>query len=262
MPTVCAACLGPEVAITMLKIPRGSKCKLCDGPVDLFKWQPTPKAPFKQTQICAGCSKAKHACPSCLRDFDFGLAIHLRDATIGAPEQSMPVLAVGSSLLSQLQQDTQQPSTALVPQLSSEQQREHRVLGDLLEADKPIQFLTHAGKAERLAILQSRLAEAVGPSGSPYGSMPAKEPSTIWLGHLSDQQPVTEKMLRDIFEPFGQLKAIRFNDAKACVFVEFLRSQAANEALQALGKSLKFGDRPHPMRLATTKQKPKRKWDR
>ena len=90
-------------------------------------------------------------------------------------------------------------------------------------------------------------------AASPY-RLPQQEPATIWMGHLKDESSVSEAEVRTAFGQYGEIKAVRFFHAKSCVFVEFVKAQAAKDALAALGKSLTVAGRAHPIRLAADKK--------
>ncbi|MDP2438928.1 MAG: hypothetical protein Q8P67_24545 [archaeon] len=216
------------MAISMTKAARGAACKLCNGPADVYSWKPSRKEPLKRTRLCAQCSHAQHLCPCCLLDYDFGLSKQVRDATIGAPLQAAPIIAVGASAL------------ALTPSPSPS------------AAEGGPLLLTHAARQQVLETLQHKTQQA---RRDREGARPegAGAAATVWMGHLQEGDGVTEERLRALFGPFGAIAAVRFNSDRNSAFVQFDAPLSAQTALQQLGKSVQVDEKHHPIRFGTSK---------
>ena len=232
VPIVCNDCLGPDLTVTMIKAPRGGKCKLCNGPVDLFKWKPFPKLPFKSTKICAQCSKTQNLCPSCLLDFDFHLTKPIRDATIGVPSQAAPILAVGYTAL-----QASSPSSATAP------------AGEAGE----VKLLTFQGKSQLLEGLVAQRHQTV---SALKGKRERGSSESIWVGQVDDG--VTEESLRQALAGTGEIQSIKIVAEKRSAFVKLTSPSAAEEVLKKLGKSITIGEHTYPINYAVSSSSSKK----
>ena len=78
-PILCETCLGDNPFLRMTKEAFGGSCKVCETPMDKFRWKPGHRARFKSTQICRTCARVKNVCQCCILDLQYGLPVQVRD---------------------------------------------------------------------------------------------------------------------------------------------------------------------------------------
>ena len=81
-PILCETCLGDNPYLRMTRDRKGSACKICERPFDVYRWRPGPKARFKKTEICQTCAKLKNVCQTCILDLEYGLPVQVRDKAL------------------------------------------------------------------------------------------------------------------------------------------------------------------------------------
>ena len=78
-PLACHVCLGPNPYVRMLKLTNKRECKISGRPYNAFRWQPGPKARYKETIIAPEVALAKNVCQVCLMDLEHNVPVALRD---------------------------------------------------------------------------------------------------------------------------------------------------------------------------------------
>lgn len=78
-PIACETCLGECASVRILRAANDKECKICQKPCSSFRWQPGPKARYKNTIICPACARAQNVCQVCLFDLKYGLPVQVRD---------------------------------------------------------------------------------------------------------------------------------------------------------------------------------------
>jgi len=81
-PILCETCLGPNPYIRMTQESYAKTCKICDRPMNVFRWKSGTGFRYKKTEICKTCAKLKNVCQTCILDLQYGLPVQVRDATL------------------------------------------------------------------------------------------------------------------------------------------------------------------------------------
>merc|ERR1719163_1216163 len=97
-------------------------CKICDSPMNIFRWKPGTGFRYKKTEICKTCAKLKNVCQTCILDLQYGLPVQVRDATLEETDKlKIPLSNVTRDYIYEQydQQKTNQKSNILLQKIKN-----------------------------------------------------------------------------------------------------------------------------------------------
>ncbi|KAG0048548.1 RNA binding motif protein 22 [Gryganskiella cystojenkinii] len=272
-PILCETCLGDNPYLRMTKQSQAKECKVCTRPFTVFRWCPGVGMRFKKTEICQTCSKVKNVCQTCLLDLEFGLPVQVRDAALGL-EDNAPRSDVNKEYFAQ-NMDAHFQSTEnglgsggfgkaesagreMLKKLQRtepyyKRNRQHIcsffVKGNCTRgAECPYRHempkegeLSHQNLKDRYYGTNDPVARKMmsGPKaggGRQAGPPEDKTVTSLFITGVTDD--ITEKILRDFFYAFGEIKSIVVVVKSGCAFVNFTTRMAAELAVEKAGAGI------------------------
>jgi len=275
-PILCETCLGPNPYIRMSKLPNDRACKICERPFTVYRWQPGPGARYKKTELCRTCAKVKNVCQTCVFDLQYNLPVQVRDSILAQQDRiNLPANAKErTNMIAKLEQNIEDGDT----QVLSVYQKSNPILESMARRNpyyernraKPCTFFARGACTrgdmcpyrheipEKNELSRQNIQDRYFGMNDPVAnkilkkattreqrSLPPPEDTTIttlWVGGIPEN--TSEKDIRDVFLPHGELLSVHVVPEKACAFVTFLRRGAAEEAASKLCNKLYIHEKP------------------
>ncbi|CAB0039924.1 unnamed protein product [Trichogramma brassicae] len=276
-PILCQTCLGDNPYLRMTKEKYGKECKICIRPFTVFRWCPGAKMRFKKTEVCQTCSRLKNVCQTCLLDLEYGLPIQVRDAalkikddiprsevnkeyyvqnldsSLSAADPTVPAGSVGKSaaasdLLMKLARTTpfykrNRPHICSF-WVKGECKRGEECPYRHEKPNDPDDPLADQNIKDRYYGVNDPVADKLMRRAA---AMPKLEPpedkgiTTLYVGNLGEV--FTEKILRDHFYQYGEIRNITMVPRQQCAFVQYTERSAAELAAEKTFNKLILGGR-------------------
>ncbi|KAJ8675689.1 hypothetical protein QAD02_011475 [Eretmocerus hayati] len=276
-PILCQTCLGDNPYIRMTKEKYGKECKICMRPFTVFRWCPGARMRFKKTEICQTCSRLKNVCQTCLLDLEYGLPIQVRDAALkikdDIPRSEVnkeyyvqnidreiskldPTQAAGSVGKSAAASDLLMKLARTSPYYK--RNRPHIcsfwVKGECKRGEEcpyrhekptdPDDPLADQNIKDRYYGVNDPVADKLMRRAAAMPKLESPEDltiTTLYLGNLGDV--ISEKVLRDHFYQYGEIRSITMVPRQQCAFIQYTSRSAAELAAEKTFNKLILGGR-------------------